>query len=97
MNFWESLLEAFSGSSRNTNSIEQTRMLNIIKQIQTENKILMKKRKSQQVLFLMLQIRLVQFFQDAKVHILQPLRNTEVVRKNTMVSLKEKQIRFTTI
>ena len=33
MNFWESLLDAFSGSSRNTNSIEQTRMLNIIKQI----------------------------------------------------------------
>lgn len=36
MNFWESLLEAFSGSSRNTNSIEQTRMLNIIKQIALE-------------------------------------------------------------
>ena len=36
MNFWESLLEAFSGNSRNTNSIEQTRMLNIIKQIALE-------------------------------------------------------------
>ena len=36
MNFWESLLDAFSGSSRNTNSIEQTRMLNIIKQIALE-------------------------------------------------------------
>ena len=43
MNFWESLLEAFSGSSRNTNSIEQTRMLNIIKQIALETDSIDKK------------------------------------------------------
>lgn len=44
MSFWESLLKAFTDNSRNTNSIEQNRMFNIMKQILFASDITSKKK-----------------------------------------------------